>query len=294
MFRRLILGISLFTTASCSRAAGFPEPTSQPLPKEIPEPPHATQGTWRFAQDPRPASYTTISTTILELQLDTVTQRDTIRVTASYTIAATGHPDSTKLTGSLEQISVETGGHIGQSADSTPLPMNYTGRVARGILILDSAGKTALQTSRVCTGNSLSIFPVIQRNLLTLPQMITAGMTWSDSVSLIDCSGSVPVALKAFREYKTIGETTHRGRRLILIERSDKTTGTGEGAQGQHRLTLRTDGTGLVRLYLDRTSGRLEAAEGEKRSRVAVTASGRTRLFQQTTREETTRTGTSN
>src|SRR5687768_14512390 len=166
MLRRSILFISLLAGISCSRTAGSPEPVTQPLPRDIPETPRITQGTWSFTQDPRPTSYKTTSTTILELQLDTVTQHDTIKLTTSYTVTATGQADSTRFTGSIDDISLETGRRIGQSLDSTRLPLSFIGRIDKGLLVLDSAGKTTLETSRVCIGSSPSVFPVIQRNLV--------------------------------------------------------------------------------------------------------------------------------
>jgi hypothetical protein len=71
----------------------------------------------------------------------------------------------------------------------------------------------------------------------------------------------------------------------ILIERQDRTVSAGEGTQGQHRVRLRSDGTGTAQLIVDSRTGSLIESTGTYVTSVVVTASRRERKFTQTTRE---------
>jgi hypothetical protein len=107
-------------------------------------------------------------------------------------------------------------------------------------------------------------------------------MTWSDSTTANLCSGSIPITSITSRNFRVIGEV-NRG---LLIERQERTKSTGEGAQGQHRITLQSSGTGTAQLIIDPQTGTLLESTGVHTASVVVTASGRDRQFTQTTREQ--------
>jgi hypothetical protein len=99
------------------------------------------------------------------------------------------------------------------------------------------------------------------------------------------CSGSIPVTLTALQSYRVLGETTSGARSGILLERIDKTASTGEGADGQHRVQLKSEGSGQTQLLIDPLSGVLLEATGMNTTTATVTTSGRSQKFTQTSRE---------
>jgi hypothetical protein len=106
-------------------------------------------------------------------------------------------------------------------------------------------------------------------------------MTWSDSTTATLCNGSILTTSITSRSFRVIGEVS----RGILIERRERTTSTGDGAQGQHRLKLQTSGRGNAQLIIDAQTGTLLESTGVYTASVVVTTSGRNQQFTQTTRE---------
>lgn len=152
--------------------------------------------------------------------------------------------------------------------------------------MLDSIGGQPAGSFIDCQNLALNRMTAVQRNLVRLPVSISQGQTWTDSATVATCSGSIPVELTTVRAYRVLGEAGG----VVTLERSDRMVATGQGAQGQHRITLEAQGTGISRLNVDRLTGELSDASGEFRSEVTVGSSGRLQRFRQTVRDRTTTT----
>lgn len=85
------------------------------------------------------------------------------------------------------------------------------------------------------------------------------------------------------------GQAEHNGRAVLIIDQVARLTSTGEGAEGQHRVFLRSQGIESGRLYLEPVSGFLIEAQVEQTSTVTVTTSGRSQDFVQKVRERVER-----
>ena len=122
-----------------------------------------------------------------------------------------------------------------------------------------------------------------------IPLELQRGQSWTDSTSTALCSGSIPVTLTALRHYQVIGEINNGAHIGLLLERLDKTSLAGEGAEGQHRVQLKSEGTGRTELLIDPITGALLEVTGTNTSLVTITTSGRSQKFTQTSKEEVTR-----
>jgi len=84
-----------------------------------------------------------------------------------------------------------------------------------------------------------------------------------------------------------IGEGETNGITAIVLERIERSSSTGEGSDGQHRIFVKGETTGSAKIYVDARTGALLNSEGEQRTNLLITA-GQTRRFTQTVREKTT------
>jgi hypothetical protein len=75
------------------------------------------------------------------------------------------------------------------------------------------------------------------------------------------------------------------GQETLLIDRSEKTQLTGEGAEGQHQVHLQGDGSGITELFVHPNTGLLMQMETNQQSRITITTSGQTHSFTQTTHQ---------
>lgn len=272
--------------------------TSGPVVEPVPRPSNGTSvppssvltspQTWTLTADYQPRTYLSIATTIFELHSDTAFTRDTVTVSTDFTISVTPEGGLTRLTGTINRMSITAGNKIGQPAQLPLAPFPFTARIENRILILDSAGGEPVMAPVSCNNVTLATLTLLQRNVIAVPATPTLGMTWRDSAVVSGCSGSIPVSLSVVRTYKIAREVSYQGQLVLLIERTDSTRATGEGSEEQHRIIITSQGSGSAQLYIDRTTGLLAGTEGEQKADVSVTASGRTQRFTQTVSEKTT------
>jgi hypothetical protein len=121
-----------------------------------------------------------------------------------------------------------------------------------------------------------------------IPAALTVGATWNDSTTADGCRGPIPSTTRTLRTYTVIGDTTYAGVPALQIHRADVIDAHGQGAEGQHDVTLSATGTGTVELFFDTTSGRFLGSDGTQTTAVDVGASGRTTRFIQHVHEHAT------
>jgi len=150
-------------------------------------------------------------------------------------------------------------------------------------------GHLTVDSSLDCNNEVSSIVPLIQRALVMPPIQLQKDLTWTDSTDTSICSGPVPVLLTGVKHYRVIGETRQGIIPAILIERQDRTVSAGEGTEGQHRIQIKSQGTGRSSIFIDAQTGALLDMTTVNSTTVTVTVSGRTRQFVQSSRERITR-----
>lgn len=114
-----------------------------------------------------------------------------------------------------------------------------------------------------------------------VPATLSVGMAWTDSATTTGCRGPIPATTHTWSRYTVLGDSVFEGGTALQVQRSDSIVATGEGAQGQHRITLAANGTATTQLFLDVTSGRFLAADEVQQTAVSVGTSGRVEHFVQ-------------
>lgn len=117
--------------------------------------------------------------------------------------------------------------------------------------------------------------------LRSIPEEVTVGSRWSDSVTSMGCRGNIPMKSTAVRNYEVIGDTANDTSVLLVIKRTEVIEASGEGAEDQHRIFIDARGGSVGTLYFDVNTGVFTQILTTQTTRVNITASGRTSNFLQ-------------
>jgi hypothetical protein len=275
----------VFLLAACTPHVQEPvNPSSiNPIPEVTASQPNVSgRNRWMFTPELSPHRYVSTTRTSLELQGVDGSPRDSISSTLSFTISQIRAVDSIAFSGILGSEISTTGNVIGMAPPSTVQDVSFSGHLEGPQLTLDSvSGQRVQLPAAVCDTSAVVILPVVEEVIPRLPAPLLTETTWTDSVSIPTCQGSIPTTLTRIHTYRVKGELSIDRRTVLVVDRTDKMTVTGEGAQEQHRVKLRADGTGSARLQLDPLTGAVIRSDSHQSSIVAITASGRTRNFVQ-------------
>ena len=279
----LLVAFTLISIA-CTRAVPGPapgpatDPQQPPIQQEI----GSARGPWTFSPTSIPLSYRSVEIALLELRSPTP-RRDSLTTTTDFTVRISRSPAATRVMGTIESLT-RTASTSFEPDSSYKLPLSFTGSLRDGGLVLDSVAGQASGSFTSCESAGLNRITAVQRNIILPPAMLTKGQTWTDSSTVPACTGTIPVQLTTVRQYHVLGEGSDGS---VTLDRSDRVLAAGEGAQGQHRITLRAQGSGSSRMSLDRITGSLTHAESEYRIAVTIGSSGRVQEFAQVVRETT-------
>ncbi len=282
-------GIFIFLLTACVRS--IQSTPAEPVPPAVEDPP-ATPGvmparSWAILPTSAIKRYVSTGITLLELQSDTSATTASLTTATSFTLSVFQDTEFTRIHGSLDSFSAQANSRISQADPLPVMPLVFRGRLINGGFHLDSING---QSSRAgdCRNSGLNNLATIRQSLIAVPDVLTPGLTWVDSSTVSACSGFIPLQLTTVKTYTVAGESSRNGSPVIVISRIDRFTASGEGAQGQHRVTVLTRGTGSAKIRVDRTSGLLNDADVELQARVTITASGRTQVFTQMARDRIT------
>ena len=279
--RYFLLSALLPVLVSCRSATPRTEPEpitpekTSPLPASPELSPHDS---WLL--QPTEHQYKYRSSTISSVIMDqgTASLRDSTALTTDFSVSISRNTRGASYSVTVEGLSLASASRVSPSVvPALPSPVSFSGRI--------EMNQISFSTPADCNTQVSSVFPVIQRLLILPPLQLRRGQTWTDSTSALACSGSIPVTLTALRQYRVVGETNSGGRSGLLLERLDKTTSAGEGSEGQHRVQLKSEGTGQTQLLIDPLTGALLEATGTNTTLATVTASGRSQKFTQLSRE---------
>ena len=280
----------LLLICACGRSAASSDPVLLPAP--VPTAPAvalpgAPGRAWTITPATQPQHYSSTASIVLELVTDSARVRENITQQSRFSLLTGSASGSSSFLGSIESLSTETPIRIGSAELPATFPISFTGHIQNGTVILDAVGGRPRTGPIECSVPAFSALNVIHRNIVILPAQLAQGMTWRDSTSTAGCSGNIPVNTIALRSYRVAGETELSGRPALLLERTEKLSSSGEGSENQHRILIRTDGSGTGKIYIDRASGALLSAESEQQINITITA-GRSQRFIQLVKEKTT------
>lgn len=275
----LVASAFMFGCAPSPRVSTVPEPIPGETVSTIT--PLSTRNTWTITPTADQHAYRSNISTVLELADSAGVKKDSVTSTTDFALSITENSEALSYSATIAALSLQGGTKTGTTAVTSQLPFSFTGRLHQSKLTISPISGRSTELSLDCSNEVLSATPAIQRAVITVPSMLQKDMTWSDSTTANICSGSIPVTSTTSRHFRVVGEVS----RGILIERQERTSLTGEGAQGQHRLRIRSNGTGTAQLIIDARTGALLESTGTHTASVIVTASGKDQQFTQTTRE---------
>ena len=280
----ILAAVLVSACASSGRTAERPAPVPD---VDIAPTVSSRTSTWTISPTREQQRYRSVASTLLELTDTTGITRDSITTTVDFTLSVIRDREPFSYSATVESMSARGGQKTG-IATNTELPFSFTARLEGGKTILELPPGQTSQSYADCSKDAFSTTGTIQRAVIQLPLVLRRDMTWTDSVTSSTCSGSIPVTSTIVRRYRVVGEIGGSSNG-VLLERQDRTVLLGEGSQGQHRVRLKSDGTGTAQVIIDSQSGAVLESNGMHTASVVVTASGRDRKFTQRTREQISR-----
>jgi hypothetical protein len=158
------------------------------------------------------------------------------------------------------------------------------------------------QISALLAGNGLTItdtsdkdrcFPIrsalitdLQNLVVPFPQILTTGLTWTDTLSVKGCQAGIPISTQATRQFTIGGELTYGAYRVLEITRTDSAQIEGEGGLQQHHLTIHAIGTGRATYYLNVNTGQIIRLAVDQVLTAQVLSTSSRAQFQQRLRQE--------
>ena len=275
----------MLVTIACSQRTA-PEPI-MPKATDTNVPVTSASIPWNLTRIREPNSYLSTNTITISLSADPTRNQEALLATTHFSVNLDTLPGRENISGVIDNFSISTGARIGVP-DKIQLPAAFTGESINGQLKLQLVDQT--NTRPACTDPAYSALSAVRRNFFIPPLQIFPRMTWMDSSSSETCHGFIPALLRTTYTYRVVAETEFKGTPAILVERSTNTSSTAEGAQNQHRILIRGDGSGTTQFYLDRTTGVLLGANSEQTTTLIITSSGRNQQFIQNSREILIRT----
>ena len=289
--RHGLLAFSVVLSACRSSTPGgvpSPDPGSPPTVSIDRTSSEATA--WTISPINQESSYNSVTSATLESTGLPVSSRDTITSTVRYSLSISRDQTPPSYTARIESISIQGGSRTRDSTRSSEglLPFMITGRLEPNHITLELPRSQA-DLSTACSNQVMAVIPIIQRSLVLVPLQLHKGLTWTDSVVADICSGPLQTSLSSVRTYLVKGQGVIHDRAVILLEQHNRTSFTGEGAQQQHRIRVRGNGSGKAQLAVDAATGALIEAVADHVTALTIISSGRDQHFTQTSREHVTR-----
>ena len=142
------------------------------------------------------------------------------------------------------------------------------------------------QSGESCDAVRATVASDLHNLLAPMPSQLSRGAVWRDVITTSGCQAGIPTTAVTKRTFTVAGEIENSGRPLLLVQRVDSVDARGEGAYGQHRMTVEGSGVGGALYYLETASGEVSQLTTNQRIRITVTTSGRLHSFTQTTNQD--------
>lgn len=279
--------ISITALACGPSSAGSPPSPNIPTGNspELPKPISTEIASWKLQPSSADHHYLTISNARLKLTDSSTVSEESIISRIEFKISSAREtPTSTFLT-TIDSFSLEGGSRTRVEPLSFTLPISLIARFQDNKLQFSFPDNS---TAADCTNPVLSTLSIIQRTLVTPPLQLHTGMTWNDSTAAEVCSGEIPVSMTSSRKYRVLGATMIGNTPVILIERHDRSSSTGEGSSGQHRIALQSETIGSGQIAINQLTGTLVDDLSTYETLITIRASGRNQKFTQLVKEHTT------
>lgn len=271
----IVLLTSVCFSAACRSAS---VPVAAPIPAPVTpatKTPTDTRTTnqWSIQIPTGTHTYNSISRTVIQKNGDQDTRRDTIEVSVWFTLNSDEQVDSIVLRGTIDSI------HSRPSSSPTPQLLPFTALIKSGQIRFPI--QDARATSYTCTNTTPESFVELLPALIARPVVLSTSSAWKDSSTIITCSGGVVLTSQRIRSYQVLGYQTENGTQVLELRRTDTSTFSGSGAQGQHQITITGESQGIAKISLEITSGLIANSTTEQITLVSTTSSGQINSFTQ-------------
>jgi len=253
----IALSLALFSACASTPvtlpAPSLPPPRSDTLPTPIP----AAIPTSFIYRDGEHV-YDIRETTILTIQTDTALPVfDTVETTAklSYRIHRS---DTPSIVATIDSLSIRS------SRDSTSVARHLDTTVVL-VFSLDLASAEPNQAVEFPSCDSMNGLAraLAQSTLVRIPQTITIGYTWTDSVTASLCRGGIPMVSSARSVYRIQDILDTAGTSLLRIARITKLSLSGSGLQSSRQVTVAGQGQSETLLTYDISQGIFLESDGQ-------------------------------
>jgi hypothetical protein len=272
----LVIAIGCTSTRSASPvpAPGPISSTPMAAPPIVP-----SAGSWNFKYVPGSLSYQITRSAVIE-RTDSLNQREITTNTAHERLVLEATDHGIEFSAVIDTFSTTTQGLIG-AVQLTELPVQVSGLLATDSLIINSQS-----SAERCSPVSTALNADLHNLLVSFPAVLSAGMTWADSVSTQGCQSGIPTLAHITRSYTVAGEVILDGKPALLITRTDTTHARGEGGLQQHRLTLNATGAGTAAYYLNQATGQISQITLNQTLDLGITTTGSEYRFKQSSKQE--------
>ena len=259
-----------------------PVPVNVPEARSEPVSHSAPPGGWTFRYSPGTSSYRTTRVASIESREDSGSHREISTNTTYESIVL--DPDSASgrvhVIVVADSFATTTQGRIG-AVQPVSLPVKVTASLGDSGVVVEAPGE-----GEKCNSAGSTLASDLRNLLPRFPQGAVSGMSWSDSVRTNGCQAGIPTVFDLRRVFVVSGVMTENSNPVLVVLRTDTISALGEGAQLQHRIALRSEGTGRATYYLDLAAGKVLRLTTGQNLILSFSASGRKGSFLETSQQE--------
>jgi hypothetical protein len=140
-----------------------------------------------------------------------------------------------------------------------------------------------------CDSPAEALVAVARDLIVPLPDRVTIGSTWRDTVTSTICRGGIPLTTTAVRQYEARALATYAGTEALELARTTELTVTGSGTQYGQSVSVTGQGSGSAALFVDLAGGGLVRSMGETTVMVTFMGPRGTTAFTQTAQQRVER-----
>ena len=204
---------------------------------------------------------------MIELAGDSI-PGDSLATTMVVSLFLADSADVLSMTGTIDSLSVTRGARITTTDSTPPLPIPLRGIIDRQGGVIRLGDSTAGGADSLCTTTLDPLIAATRDLFVRLPERLTSGTTWQDTVQTTSCRGRIPITTTTIATYTVLGEQAG-GRALLAITRSATISLAGGGQQYGRSATVQGTGTGMGTLLFDPQTAAL--VDGQSQSTMTVT-----------------------
>ena len=273
----IVLAVSTSACASASRpepgiGRDYPRPAATPVPT-------SAAGPWSFSPATGTRAYRVSRNASVEGVTDSAVRREVVNNFTHEILTLEHAGEEMRFHAVVDTFAVMTQGPI-EPAQIVELPIQLTGSLGMGGVRVENPASDSCDPVRA------TVAADIHNLLAPVPSQLARGAVWRDVITTSGCQAGIPTTAVTKRTFTVAGEVDHSGKSLLLVQRVDSVDARGEGANGQHRMTVQGAGVGTAQYYLETASGEVSLLTTNQRIRITVSTSGRLHSFTQTTNQD--------